>query len=112
MVNVRFHPGGRAKRTVHIRDGLQANVLEKTKHMMCAVLRIAPGTATERGSRHGGEEFKYVISGNITLRVESREYKLGPGDSIWHKGMASHRVKNDSDFEAIYLTMNTPPSKF
>ncbi len=112
MTNARLHPHWKAKRIVTIREGLEANILEKTKHMMCAIFRIAPGTETEKGSKHGGEEYKYVISGRISLKVGDREYKLGPGDSIWHKGMASHRVRNDGYCEAVYLTINSPPSKF
>ena len=112
MTNVRFHPEGKAKRTIEVREGLQANVLEKTKHMMCAILRIAPGTETMKPSKHGGEEFKFVISGRISLIIKGREYKLGPGDCIWHKGMAGHRIKNTGDYEAVYITVNSPPSKF
>jgi len=112
MKNVRFHPIGKAERVVDIQEGLVANVLEKTKYLMSAILRIAPGTETGKGSRHEGEEFKYVISGRITLIVDDHEFSMGPGDCIWHKGMASHKVRNDSDYEAVYLTVNTPPSKF
>ena len=40
--------------------------------------------------RHAGQEFDYVISGQLKVRVGDHEEVLGPGDSIFYKSSTPH----------------------
>ena len=39
---------------------------------------------------HGGQEFDYVVSGQLKVRVGDHETVLGPGDSIFYKSSTPH----------------------
>jgi mannose-6-phosphate isomerase-like protein (cupin superfamily) len=42
--------------------------------------------------RHGGNEYGYVISGRLGVRIGFDEYELGPGASISFNSSAPHRL--------------------
>ena len=45
--------------------------------------------------RHAGQEFGYVLSGRLTIRVGFDTHELGPGDSISFPATTPHRLSND-----------------
>jgi transcriptional regulator with XRE-family HTH domain len=45
--------------------------------------------------RHAGQEFGYVLSGRLTIRVAFDTHELGPGDSISFPATTPHRLSND-----------------
>lgn len=66
---------------------------------------IQPGDLLEEPYGHEGEEFAYVLSGELVFIVENVEYRLGPGDSIHLRSHLSHAMRNDTDrpVEAIWV---------
>ena len=66
---------------------------------------IKPGPLSPRG-----EEFVYVLSGQIRFRVGAVEYTLGPGDSLYFDGEEEHDLQVESD-EARYLAIFCEPSE-
>ena len=46
------------------------------------LLNLFPPGYQHPKTTHGGEEFGYVLSGDLTLVIEDQEYLLGPGDSF------------------------------
>ena len=72
-------------------------------------------TLSENGSSvpddpHDGEEFGYVLSGNIVLVIGNRELKLKKGDSFCFKPLETHYIKNPAKREARVIWVTTPPS--
>ena len=72
-------------------------------------------TLSENGSSvpddpHDGEEFGYVLSGNIVLVIGNRELKLKKGDSVCFKPLETHYIKNPAKREARVIWVTTPPS--
>lgn len=72
-------------------------------------------TLSENGSSvpddpHDGEEFGYVLSGNIVLVIGNRELKLKKGDSFCFKSLETHYIKNPAKREARVIWVTTPPS--
>jgi transcriptional regulator with XRE-family HTH domain len=47
--------------------------------------------------RHAGQEFGYVLSGLLTIRVGFDTHELGPGDSISFPATTPHRLSNGGD---------------
>jgi len=43
-------------------------------------------------SSHEGEEFIYVLSGNVEIRYGTERYVLSEGDSIYYDSIVPHRV--------------------
>jgi transcriptional regulator with XRE-family HTH domain len=51
---------------------------------------------------HEGEEFIYVISGQMKMRVGEKEYNLNSGDSLYFNSIQRHGILPVSD-EVMYL---------
>lgn len=55
-----------------------------------------PGNYSEAPNfSHEGEEFAYVIEGEIAVTVQGKKYTLGEGDSIHFPSEAPHKLEND-----------------
>ncbi len=54
---------------------------------------------------HDGEEFAYVLSGEVRFIIAGTEYRLGPGDSIHFQSTVPHSIHNDTQepVEAVWV---------
>ena len=52
--------------------------------------------------RPGSREYLAVEAGTLTLVLDGTEYRLGPGDSIYHEGDCAHGYRNDGDTPCTY----------
>ena len=80
------------------------------KKMDARIAFIGPGGGSRGTYRHEGEEFGYVIQGELELRYGGASYLLAPGDSFYLKSHIGHEYLNKRDEEAIVLWVNHPPS--
>lgn len=78
--------------------------------LYCNEVTAGPHSESESATSHAGEEFVYVISGELRMSIEGRDYLLHPGDTIHYAATATHRWHNDSDAETVFLFVSTPPS--
>ena len=74
------------------------------------LFRIAPDAGSGDPYTHEGEEFIYVLRGELAIDVESKEYRLKPGDSFYFESATPHRWKNPGRRETWLLWVNTPPT--
>ena len=61
------------------------------RHMEPFFVDIEP-EAEQKMSSHEGEEFIYVISGNLALEYGSQSQVLREGDSVYYDSIVPHRV--------------------
>ncbi|HET9661223.1 MAG TPA: XRE family transcriptional regulator [Thermomicrobiales bacterium] len=61
--------------------------------MYAAFYSLQPGESTERMS-HMGEEFAFVLHGEIEYRVGRTTYRMSDGDSLYFEGIETHCVVN------------------
>jgi DNA-binding transcriptional MerR regulator/quercetin dioxygenase-like cupin family protein len=72
---------------------------------------LAPGSSSEGRYSHAGEEFVFVLEGDVTFWVGARErYRLRAGDSLSFPSTMPHRWRNDARGETRLLWINTPPT--
>ncbi len=72
-------------------------------------IEIRPNAGSEEPYAHPGEEFIYVLSGQLTFWLEEREqYILREGDSLYFRSTQLHRWWNDSDEPVTVLWINVP----
>ena len=71
---------------------------------------IEPGGGSEGVLQHEGEEFGYVLDGEIELTVDNRSYQLREGDSFYFRSERPHSYMNNRKKVAHVLWVNTPPS--
>lgn len=72
---------------------------------------LSPGAKTSEMAPYEGEEFGYVLRGNLTLVNVTRDerYHLKRGDTFYMKGMDTHYLQNDSDHDTKFIWICTPP---
>ena len=81
----------------------QKNEMEPIK------LTLASNGATYPDLPHEGEEFGYVLSGNITLHIGMEKHKVKKGESFYYKPGSKHHVSNNGKTKATIIWVSTPP---
>jgi DNA-binding transcriptional MerR regulator/quercetin dioxygenase-like cupin family protein len=74
------------------------------------LFRIAPDAGSGDPYTHEGEEFIYVLRGDLEITVDGEEHRLKPGDSFYFESSTPHRWKNPGRKETWLLWVNTPPT--
>ena len=69
---------------------------------------VQPGDTIDEPYSHEGEEFAYVLTGELVFIVDGVEYRLGPGDSIHFRSTVSHAMRNDTDEPVQAIWVLTP----
>jgi transcriptional regulator with XRE-family HTH domain/mannose-6-phosphate isomerase-like protein (cupin superfamily) len=92
-------PGG----TVH--------ALVRGERAMLPVEYVGAPSDFDEYYQHPGEEFVYVVRGQIELDIEDEVYAASPGDSIYYAGAVRHRWRSRSDEEVrlVVVQQNLPP---
>lgn len=82
-----------------------------TKHKMMPVIEeFQPGGHMTEYSTHVGEEFLYVLEGEIEVSLEGREpFVLRQGDSAYYNADQGHAFRNAGDGRALLFAVVTPP---
>ena len=86
---------------------------EKRKRFMEPFLiTIDPPTTTkervvelEELATHSGEEFLYVLEGEIEVQLQEEHFNLGPGDSLYYDATVPHRVVHRGESSARILAV-------
>lgn len=74
------------------------------------LFRIAPESGSGDSYTHEGEEFIYVIRGELQITLDGEEYRLKRGDSFYFESARPHTWKNPGNKETAVLWVNTPPT--
>ena len=68
------------------------------------------GKQTDDDFPHEGEEFGYVLKGEITLVIGKRKTKVKKGESFYYSANKVHRIMNASKTDAEFIWVSSPPS--
>ncbi len=71
-------------------------------------VQVPPTDTPEPPQVHDGEEFAYVLSGELVYVVQGVEYRLGEGDSIHVLSTVPHQIRNDTNDGVTVLYVVTP----
>lgn len=73
---------------------------------------VAPGGSSEGEYRHEGEEFIFVLDGELDVQLKSlnESYHLTRGDTLYFPSTGEHRWSNPGDQHTVLLWVNTPPT--
>jgi DNA-binding transcriptional MerR regulator len=74
------------------------------------LFRVAPKAGSGDSYTHEGEEFLYVLRGELAITLEKQEYRLKAGDSFYFESATQHHWKNPGRAETWVLWVNTPPT--
>lgn len=94
-------------------DGVKVELLvpgAQNRDMDPALVTISPGEEMDEQGYHEGEEFGYVLTGKIQLRLDDRTYAVKKGECFYFSSDKRHSVKNPGKTEAKILWVVTPPT--
>ncbi|MBB6097075.1 transcriptional regulator with XRE-family HTH domain [Deinobacterium chartae] len=103
---------GEAPRTASLQPGVSAELLstDLLQRIQPVLLTLAPGGRHTNETGHAGEEFLYVLEGEVELSVHDAPPKLlRAGDSAYYPSALPHRLINGGEVLARVLTISTPP---
>lgn len=69
----------------------------RNKNMQPYIFHAKKGEVLTQGLSHDGEEFVYVLEGQVKYRVGSQEYLLKEGDSLYFDSLLEHELDPVSD---------------
>ncbi len=74
------------------------------------LFRVAPGAGSGDSYTHEGEEFLYILRGELLITLEKEDFRLKAGDSFYFESATPHHWKNPARAETWVLWVNTPPT--
>ncbi|GAA0270402.1 cupin domain-containing protein [Muricomes sp. OA1] len=88
-------------------------IIHGKNEMYAATVTIPSGSDSGEFARHGGEEFVYVLQGNVTFELENNgSYELEEHDTLYYPNYIGHRWMNKEEKEAKILMVSTSPYTF
>ena len=73
-------------------------------------IRLNPLSATEEDVPHEGEEFGYVLKGEIMIELGKRKVKVKKGESFYYKSDKVHKIINKTENIAEFIWVSSPPT--
>lgn len=74
------------------------------------LIDLMPGGRSKEIFPHEGEEFGYVISGNINLHLGKEKLRVKKGESFYYKANSNHYISNTGKINARIIWVSSPPS--
>lgn len=91
------------------KQNLRYSSLAKDKanrHMEPFLVEILPGDENQVAtSSHEGEEFIYVISGEVSVKIGKEAHLLKAGDSIYIDSIVNHQVSSGNGEKALIVAV-------
>lgn len=73
-------------------------------------ITVNPHSTTEEDYPHEGEEFGFVLQGEINLVIGKKKHKVKKGESFYFTPNKIHFLTNDKDDKAVLLWISCPPN--
>lgn len=84
---------------------------DQLKQMETYLLEFKPGAdSKEFFQEHPGQEFCFLLKGQLMISIDDDSFKLLPGDSLYYNSARIHQAKNDSTELTELLWITTPGS--
>jgi transcriptional regulator with XRE-family HTH domain len=91
-------------------DSRQLVRIAGTKRMQPFYTVIPPGGTCAGSYSQPGEEFGFVMEGELELYVGSEQHRLGPATSFYYPSLLPHWWENDTDKPCKLVWVVSPPS--
>jgi len=74
------------------------------------IINLEPGGMSYDDEPHHGEEFGFVLKGEVELVLDTKRYTIKKGECFYYKADIDHKLKNSSNSPASVLWIVTPPT--
>lgn len=82
----------------------QKNVMEPV------LVTLLHGSSTDEDYPHEGEEFGYVLEGEINVVIGKKIFKCRKGQSFYFSAQKTHRIYNAKAKKATFVWVSSPPN--
>ncbi|MEA4899600.1 cupin domain-containing protein [Bacillota bacterium Meth-B3] len=82
----------------------------QTGRMEPILVEMAPGGETEEQDPHEGEEFGYVLSGQVTVVVGETRARARKNESFCYEPSAPHKLVNTGKASCKVIWVSSPPT--
>ena len=97
------------KHDQELKNEIKRIIPNAQKNMMEPILlTLEPGGETYPDNPHEGEEFGYVLQGNISIHIGSKTYKAKKGESFYFVSDKKHYLSSKAG--AVLIWVSSPPS--
>lgn len=98
------------RKVYDVTAGVTMEQLNFGSHQMeLHLFRVEPGAGTGETYHHEGEEFIFVLSGELVVWLDHIErYAMATGDVLYFESCRPHAWINPGEEEAVFLGVNTP----
>ncbi len=101
----------KARRVLEAGTGVRMELLAWGNTVMEPHLfRIAAGAGSGDSYTHVGEEFLFVLKGELEIFLREEKYRIKAGDSFYFESAVPHQWSNPGRSETRVLWVNTPPT--
>ena len=101
----------KARKVLEAGDGVRMELLAWGNTVMEPHLfRIAPNAGSGESYTHVGEEFLFVLRGELQISLRGEQYRLKSGDSFYFESAVPHQWSNPGRTDTVVLWVNTPPT--
>lgn len=82
--------------------------LSEGRQLEAILVRMPPGQKRSEVTTHTGEEFLYVVEGEVSLTLEGKTFVLQAGDSSHYQSTVPHSWANTAKIESVVVWVGTP----
>jgi DNA-binding transcriptional MerR regulator/mannose-6-phosphate isomerase-like protein (cupin superfamily) len=101
----------RSRKVLEAGPGVRMELLAwGNKVMEPHLFRVSPGAGSGESYTHLGEEFLFVLKGELQIFLRGEEYRIKSGDSFYFESVVPHKWINPGRTETCLLWVNTPPT--
>lgn len=79
-------------------------------HMEPIMVTIQPKCQTDIDYPHEGQEFGYVLEGEVLLCIDKKTYRLKKGETFYFDSAKNHYLKNVKDKICRVIWVSSPPN--
>lgn len=74
------------------------------------LLKLSGGNKTDIDMPHEGQEFGYVLCGEVEVHIGSKVLRCKKGETFYYTTDKNHYIKNVKDSEAKIIWVSSPPN--
>lgn len=78
------------------------------RNLECMLVTLQPFQKDDQTFSHMGEEFYYVLKGEVIFKIDNNEYHLMAGESIHFPSEKTHQWENPTGEETVLISVLTP----
>lgn len=99
-------------RILYPESNVSAELLVKkiVEKRMEPLYKVIPAHSSTHGiHKHEGEEFGYILKGELELQVGDKKFIVREGDSFYFMSVSPHSYKNDMNIDCETIWVVSPP---